>query len=107
MGITTEQRLSICKFLAEKMKRPYIQRYIDFDGDDNHRKFNPFADPAQRMEVIDAAASNGIVVMMGMRGAAAGGGDMPLFEVSHNNTQESRAEAVLVAIAKAWGWEER
>lgn len=114
MGITTEQRLSICKFLAEKLGKPNVSisdgkviYFSAFEGMGIYDlvAFDPFAYPAQRMEVIDAAWAAGYNPVMRDNRCVISGWLVDAIE-THDSTPESRAEAVLAAIAKAWGWEE-
>lgn len=113
MTISNEQRLSICKFLAEKIGKEKVctlSERVSFAVKDSYRRevFNPFTNQAQRMEVIDAAVADKLNVDMhhhDMSVIFPKDDGLHIVSERHDNTPESRAEAVLVAIAKAWGYE--
>lgn len=115
MTITNSQRLSICKFLAEKMGVQSNKENSEgfplcngvYMGGETYDVFNPFTNPAQRMEVIDAAWADGLQVTNWTHEPliSCEVGGVVGYTIRHNNTPESRAEAVLVAISRAWGHE--
>lgn len=58
MNISVE----ISKHLAKVIGRPYVKTFHDFDGDGNHKTFDPFNDSSEWFEVLLWAISEKIEV---------------------------------------------
>lgn len=109
--MTQQERLAVCLWLAKwcGLWSPHIVgdavALAHEKGSDMPRFFDPFTNPAQRMELVERAAMNGLGPTLEDTYCAAFDSEVRQYKIPHNNTPAGVRAATLEAIALATGFD--